>query len=276
MRAIINHIIQLQELSLIREEKKQLSCGEHLEQLDASIKEMSTKLPSVIHELYSKLAKKDHIVIAPIAEGFCALCRVQLPISLVQAVRLAREIHSCPQCARMLYYPEFSVKRLGKAPRRTDPQKIGIARFSSQTLMIPKLEATDMEGAIRELATKMHTEGFVDNIENLVEKALGREQSMSTAIDHGLAYPHARGVEGGGLALALGLSPKGIEWAPGNVSKIIFFFLIPTSASAFYIKLLSGLTETFMKPEARKALMAEKEQEKLWKLLVKLTRSTVK
>ena len=51
---------------------------------------------------------------------------------------------------------------------------------------------------------------------------------------------------------------------------------IPTAASAFYLKLLSGLTETFVKVDARKALMAEKEPDKLWKALVKATRATIK
>ena len=42
---------------------------------------------------------------------------------------------------------------------------------------------------------------------------------------------------------------------------------IPTAANAFYLKLLAGLTETFMEAQAREKLLAEKEPNKLWRVL---------
>ena len=76
----------------------------------------------------------------------------------------------------------------------------------------------------------------------------------------------------------LGLSPKGIPFdtTKKTLTHIVFFMLIPTAASVFYLKLLAGLTETFMKADARKAILAEKDPEKLWKVLVKITRATIK
>lgn len=278
MHPVANHLIQLQELILIRDEQRVAGTTNHLEQLNNSISAMSGQLLGDTRTHFEKLHKKDHIVIVPVSDGICAACGMRLPISLVQAVRIGRDIHNCPNCARMLFYPEAAPRRVGKAPRRTDPQKVGISRFTSHTLMIPKLESDDKEGAIRELAYKMEYEGFVDKAEKLVEEALRREALVSTAVDHGLAFPHVRGVEGGGLTLALGLSPKGIKFRENaeEVSKLLFFMVIPTAASAFYLKLLAGLTETFMKPENRKTLLAEKDPEKLWKALAKVTRATIK
>jgi mannitol/fructose-specific phosphotransferase system IIA component (Ntr-type) len=281
MHPLVNHLIQLQDLTLIRDEQKvtptATSTG-HTQQLDASIGGMTEELPPDIRNLFLKLHKKDHVVISPVSDGICAVCGMRLPISLVQAVRLGREIHSCPNCARMLYCTDTAVRRLGKVPRRTDPRKVGITRFSSETLMIPRLESDNKDGVIRELAYKMEHEGFVDKADKLVEEALRRETILSTAVDHGLAFPHVRGVEGGGLTLALGLSQKGINFGGDgeNLTKIVFLIVIPTAASAFYLKLLAGLTETFMKMENRKALMAEKEADKLWKTLIKITRATIK
>lgn len=179
----------------------------------------------------------------------------------------------------MLYYPELVARRQAERRRRTEPRKVGISRFSSHTLMIPKLEATDRDGAIAELCMKMEQEGFVDKGNRLLEEALRRETVLSTAVDHGIAFPHARGVEGGGLALALGISPKGIDFGGSSgagTTKIIFFMAIPTAASAFYLKLLAGLTETFRKPDARKVLLSAKDPDKLWKALSKMTRTTIK
>lgn len=279
MHPVVNHLIQLQELNMIRDEQKVIARKSHLEQLDASIKGMTAKLPGDIKQLYTKLLQRDPIVVAPVSGSICAACGMTLPISLIQSVKQAREVKSCPNCARMLYAQEQGVRRqTAGRRRRTGPQPTGISRFSSQSLMIPKLSAVTREDAIQELGLKMAREGYVDNGERLVEGALRREAIVSTAVDKGLAFPHVRGVEGGGLAMALGISRDGIAWdsPDGKPTEIVFFLAIPMSAAAFYLKLLAGLTETFMKSQARQDLLAETDPAKLWKALCKVTRRTVK
>jgi mannitol/fructose-specific phosphotransferase system IIA component (Ntr-type) len=68
-------------------------------------------------------------------------------------------------------------------------------------------------------------------------------------------------VEGGGLTLALGVSRKGIAFdgADAKPTHLVFFIVIPIAASAFYLKLLAGLAETFVKVENRKAILACKD-----------------
>jgi mannitol/fructose-specific phosphotransferase system IIA component (Ntr-type) len=84
-------------------------------------------------------------------------------------------------------------------------------------------------------------------------------------------------VEGGGLTLALGLSAKGVRFDDQSkaLTRIVFFMVIPTAASAFYMKLLAGLAETCTDPEARRLLLAAETQDALWKVLVKVTRKQV-
>ncbi len=279
MHPLVNHLIQLQELALIRDEQKIAPRkGGHLQQLNESISRMTQQLPPSVREQFIKLHKKDLVVMSPVNDGMCAICNMKLPISLVQAVRMAKAVHSCPNCARLLYYPQSAPKWVGIKPRRTAPRKAGISRFSSETLMIPRLEAKTKEQAIRELTDKMEREGFVDSSSKLLEMALRREVILSTGVDHGLAIPHARGVEGGGLTLACGLHRKGIDWESQSrgLTRIVFFMAIPTAASAFYLRLLAGLMESFMHAETRKALLAAKEPEVMWKTLCKVTRATIK
>jgi mannitol/fructose-specific phosphotransferase system IIA component (Ntr-type)/predicted RNA-binding Zn-ribbon protein involved in translation (DUF1610 family) len=278
MHPVINHMIQLQDLLLIWDEQKVSGGVQHLEQLDASIKSMMAKLPEETREQFEKLLKKDRIAVTPIADDVCSSCGMRLPISQVQVVRQARQLHACPNCTRILYCTAMPVRRVGRNPRRSERPKAGISRFSSESLMLPALEATDAEGAIRELARKMEDGKFIDDAERVVELALRREAVLSTGVDHGLAFPHVRNVQGGGLTLALGLSRRGVAFDchAATLTRIVFFLAIPTAASAFYLKLLAGLTETFRDSAARKALMAEKTPEGLWKALVKLTRKSVK
>ena len=278
MNSTANHLVQLQELVLIRDEHKITTDGEHLQAINKSIKGMTEQLPKVVRDAFEKLLKRDHTAIVPVADGSCSACRMKLPISQVQAVRNSKQVLACPACARLLYYPGGVARSVGARPRRMAPRKVGIARFSSPNLMVPRLGGCDAESVITELAEKMEEQGFVDKADRLIEQALRREAIVSTAVDHGLAFPHVRAVEGGGLNLALGLAPRGIDFDGDEtgLTRIVFFLVIPTAASAFYLKLLAGLAETFMKADARKTLLANKEPETLWKSLVKLTRSTIK
>ncbi len=279
MHPVANHLLQLQELTLVHEEQQVAGGAGHLAQLDEAISTMRAQLPGPVEVMFGKLVAKDHNVIVPVVDGLCAACRMQLPISLVQQVRMAKEVHACPNCARYLYMPVSAARNTRRRPGRFEVQKPGIARFSAESLMLPSLKGKDCEGVIREMATHLAEEGFVDNGESLAESALSREVLFSTAVDHGLAFPHVRGVEGGALTLAVGMLPKGIHFdgqKKGELSRLFFFMVIPIAASSFYLKLLAGLTETFMVDAARKTLLECKDATAMWKTLIKLTRKTIK
>ena len=277
MHPTINHLIQLQELTLIRAEQRAHKQEQRLDELDASITSLTTQLPPDIQGLVGRMQKRDTLIIVPMSNGTCTGCGMKLPTSHVQQVRVSNDLQVCPICTRILYYQDVLPRNIARAPGRSEPRKAGIARFSSPQLMIPRLKASTRDEAIRELATQMQSAGFIDNADKLVDAALQREAMASTALDHGLAFPHVRGVEGGGLTLGLGISNKGIKFDSRDkvLTRIVFFIVIPTAASVFYLKLLAGLAETFSDAEARKALQAEEEPEKLWKALCKLTKKTI-
>ncbi len=276
LQSLINHLLQLQELVLILDEHRATGDGSHLTRLSENVEQMTDKLPIQIRGFVQRLLKKDHIVMAPMYNGACAICGMRLPISQVQAVRKLKEIQTCPSCARILYESSDAAHWVGEPSSRTDARKSGIARFSAASLMLPNMQATTRDEAIRELATCLHTAGFVDDAEKLVHAAIERENILSTAMEHGLAFPHVRGVEGGGLTLAMGTSAKGIPFGNDQTSNIICFLMIPTAVSAFYLRLIAGLTESFLKAPNRTALMAATTPEQLWKALTKATRYSVK
>ena len=144
--------------------------------------------------------------------------------------------------------------------------------------MITELEGADRDSIIAELCQKMADEGFVDDPVKLQEAALQREAIISTAVENGLAFPHVRSVEGGALTLALGITPKPVKFDPaaGKAStRIVFFMVIPTAASAFYLKLLAGLSQVFQKAENRDKLLEADTPEKLWKALIRTTRLAI-
>jgi len=277
MQSLINHLNQLQELLLIRDEHRTTGDGRHMDRLNDSIDQLIEKLPPEVKSLYQRLYKRDHIVMAPMHNGSCAICGMRMSTGQVQAVRLCKQIQNCPSCTRILYEENDAPRWVGESPNRTEPRKSGVSRFSAESLMITDLQAATAAGAIEKLAKIMEEKHFVVGADKLILSAMERENVLSTAMEHGLAFPHVRGVEGGGLTLALGIAKEGIKWDDsGAVINIVFFIIIPTAVSAFYLRLMSGLTETFLKEQNRQALLDAQTPQQLWKALTKATRYSIK
>jgi len=279
MKNQINLLNQLQELVLTRDEHHQTGDGSHIDSLNDSIDALTDKLETPVKSLYQRLYKKDHVVMAPMINGTCAACGMKLPISQVQQVRFAKTIQTCSSCGRMLYDEEEDAPRyVGEKPARGEPRKNGISRFSAEELMVCELKGKTTAEAVRELAEAMVSNRFVSNADALVSAAMERESVLSTAMDNGLAFPHVRGVEGGGLTLALGTSKEGVAFGPSAADKahIVFFSVIPVAVSAFYLRLMAGLMEAFGKKENRDSLLNAGNSAELWKALMKATRHTIR
>ena len=277
MKSQLNTLNQLQELVLTRDEHHRIGDGSHMDSLDQSIDALVDQLEPQPKALYQRLYKKDHIVMSPMVNGCCAVCGMRLPISQIQQVRLAKTIQTCSSCGRMLFNEDDDAPRSTvEPPARGEPRKTGISRFSAEELMICDLKSSTAEGAIRELAEAMVANRFVSNADALVVAAMERESILSTAMGNGLAFPHVRGVEGGGLTIALGVSKDGIAYDDsGTKVHFIFFSVIPVAVSAFYLRLMSGLTDAFTKKANRDLLAAAKTSTELWKALTKITRTTI-
>lgn len=275
MKSQINTLRQLQELVLTRDEHHQTGDGSHLDSLNDAIDNMQKKLSPQIAGIYERLYKKNHIVISAMTNNCCAVCGMQVPIAQGQQVRLAQHLVTCSSCGRILFAADDDAARNVSEPVDRDNPKTGISRFSAEELMVVGLDVDTREEAIAQLAGAMEKGGFIKNADNLITAALQRESVLSTAMGEGIAFPHVRGVEGGGLTLAMGVSKKGIDWE-GEKVNFVFLSAIPVAVSAFYLRLMSGIIQTFSKEANRKLILEAADSAALWKALQKATRITVK
>lgn len=279
MRSIVNHLNQIQELILVRDEQRALKgSAADFSVLNNSIETMVDSLDGEAKSIFQRLFRKDHIVMAPMNNGSCAVCGMHLAIAQIQAVKLCQQLITCPSCARIIYDPS-GAKWVGQPTSRSSSEpKVGVARFSSPDLMIPELAGTTPAEIIEEFAQTLQKAQFVDDAAKLAETAIARETMLGTGIGHELAFPHARGIEGGGLALVFGVSRKGVKFQgfADTPAKLIFFCTIPTAVSAFYLRLLASLTDAFVKEPNRKAALKAESPVELWKVLTKATRKTLK
>lgn len=275
MKSQINTLRQLQELVLTRDEHHQTGDGSHLDSLNDSIDALQRKLTEPIAGVYQRLYKKNHIVMAAMSNGCCAACGMQVPIAQAQRVRQAQHLVTCSSCGRILFASDDDAARnVAEKSDRDDP-KTGISRFSAEELMVADVDGCTREEAIARLAKAMEDNKFISNADSLVSAAMDREAILSTATNEGLAFPHVRGVEGGALTLAMGVAKNGIDW-DGERVNIVFLSAIPVAVSAFYLRMMSGISQAFQKPANREAVLAAATPAAMWTALVKATRTTVK
>ena len=227
MKSQINTLRQLQDLVLTRDEHHQTGDGSHLDDLNESIAALQDKLEPQVKGVYDRLYKKSHIVMAAMSNGCCAACGMQVPIAQGQQVKLAQHLVTCSSCGRILFEVEEDAARNVAEKGDRDEVKTGISRFSAEELMVVDLGAMSREDAIATLAKTMEDNHFISNADSLVSSAMDREAVLSTAMDD-VAFPHVRGVEGGGLTLAMGVSKEGIDWA-GETVHLVFLSAIPVA-----------------------------------------------
>ncbi len=276
--SLINQLIQLQELIVANMQKRASMPNAKLDVLQNSISTLGADIPQQVKSHFNRLLQKHPEAIVPVANGLCTGCGMALTKSLVNSVHKADGMNRCPNCARFLYYPEQLVERERTSRVYGEARKTGISRYTSPELMMVNIKGTTDEEVLAELCQRMSDEAFVENGDLLLDLALQREAIVSTAVDGGMAFPHVRGVEGGGLSMAVGVSKKGVKFGgPGRtLTRIFFFVVIPTATSAFYLKLISGLSRTFREKQARDSLLQAKTDEELWKTLIKETKKTFK
>ena len=273
MKSQINILRQLQELVLTRDEHYQTGDGSHLDQLNDSIDVLLRKLQPQVVGLYDRLYKKNHVVIASMSNGCCSACGMQVPIAQSQQVRLAQHLVTCSSCGRILFADDVDAAH--NVSERSDEPKTGISRFSAESLMVVGLGSCSREEAVSKLAQAMADGNFITNADSLVSAAMDREAILSTAMESGVALPHVRGVEGGALTLAIGVSREGIDW-DGQDVHIVCLSAIPVAVSAFYLRLVSGLVQAFAKKDVRDNLMRAEDPSALWKAVIKATRTTIR
>lgn len=275
LRELLRMLLRVQELSFALMEHREAQSKSGQREIQDSLEQLGKEVPRQWMHVVERLQSGGQPAIVPAMDGFCSYCRIQVPTQILQEVMRGSRIHQCPCCARILYVPESGGLHLGDGTTRMG--RGGLARFCNSDLIIPALRGKTRDEVLEELVDLLGSHGWVNEPPQVLRVAIEREELVSTAIEHALAFPHVRGVEGGGLVMAMGLSPKGVRFAPEarRLTRIVFFSVIPQAASTMYLKIVGGLVRALREPQARSRLLSCKEPQGAWETLLDLTAATM-
>lgn len=282
MKKQLETLRKIQEFALTKAECEAHGDTGHAASLAKTIADLEATLDPAIRGLYGRVSKTRHLFMAAVHNGACSGCGMQVPATAMRTLHIAEHPATCTTCGRILYLGAvpLAAARPASAGGKDDDtveKQHGIARFSSPDLMIPRLNAKTPKGAISVLAEKLAAAGRVSDAAELTRMALEREDLLSTRMEDGAALPHVRGVEGGGLSFALGISHEGIVWDDTR-EKVNFVVLstIPAAGSAFFLKLMSSLTAAFRRKASREAILAAEDAGSLWHALERATSRSIR
>jgi PTS system fructose-specific IIC component len=120
-----------------------------------------------------------------------------------------------------------------------------LADFTSESLIVPRLEGRDQTLVLCELSQVLHRAEPRWNADSVLDAAISRERLMCTAMGHETAFAHARLGIGLRTQFVFGRSPDPIVWGPPGspLARLIFLIAVPENDDTCYLKLLSGLAK---------------------------------
>jgi len=147
-----------------------------------------------------------------------------------------------------------------------------VGDYTGPALIAPKLREQDPAGIISELSQVLQKHGGVPDVLPFYHAALNQEILASSALDCGLAFPHARLKGVRRLQFAMGRTDRPVIWGPKGALPVQFVFLlaVPATDAAPYLQLLAGLARLGKQPENLAELQNAHDAEAMFAVLRKI------
>lgn len=148
-------------------------------------------------------------------------------------------------------------------------KEISILEFFSKRAVICDLKSEERNGAIHELCTVITEQGNTPHLETLYAAVLRRENTMGTAIEEGVAIPHARLGSLVKPIVAFGRSSRGIEWnsPDGKPAHFIFLIFTPKEDDWSQVEILRIIAKAMSAENVSAAIIKADNQSELWQVL---------
>ena len=136
---------------------------------------------------------------------------------------------------------------------------IALSELLDERQVILRLRSRKVPNALREIVQLLAQNGKIDNPETFLEQVLAREQVHASAVDHGVAFPHARTDLVTEIILGIGRSRAGIPFGENGLrAQLIFLIGVPQQLVNDYL-ICVGTLARFVKDDAIRSTLLRAE-----------------
>ncbi len=150
-------------------------------------------------------------------------------------------------------------------------KEVSILDYFSKRTIIGQLKSQQKSVAIVELCDLASMQGAMPSTEEITKAVFHREESMGTAIEEGIALPHARLASLQRPIVVFGRSLNGIDWdsPDGKPAQFIFLLLTPEKDEGIQIQILRAIATVMSDVQTRKDILNAQDVEEVWTILQK-------
>ena len=143
-----------------------------------------------------------------------------------------------------------------------------IADFITPEAIYTNVKAQDKYDVIKELSDKMAQVYNLD-VKKIHTLLVAREELSSTAVDGGIAIPHARCSSIDRVYGFLAITEKGIDFdSPDGLKTKIFFVLIsPENNSGLHLMALAKISRLFQDEKLKTKIISTKDSKQIFNIL---------
>lgn len=138
-----------------------------------------------------------------------------------------------------------------------------LSGYLSERTVKVRLEATDKESAMREMAALLARTDKVADQDALVATALRREAQGTTGLGEAIAIPHAKTDAVTAPVVGFARSDEGVEWGSldGTRARLVFMIAVPEAAAGDeHLRILALLSRKLMDAGFRERLLAAPDE----------------
>ncbi|MFH1441276.1 MAG: cation:proton antiporter [Candidatus Omnitrophota bacterium] len=150
-------------------------------------------------------------------------------------------------------------------------REVSILEYFSRRGIIADIKFSERDKAVQELCELASVGEDMPDADNIYAAVIKRENDMGTAIEEGIAVPHARLAVIKRPVVIFGRSLDGIEWnsPDGKLTNMIFLILTSQDDYDTQVQILSFIAKTVSDKKIREDIMQSNDDYGIWQLLQK-------
>ena len=146
-----------------------------------------------------------------------------------------------------------------------------LSEFIVSDAILPNLEATDRDGALRELVGSLAKAGALPDgaVDEVLEAIIKREQNGSTGFGKGVAVPHVKHAKVKKMAGTIGRSQAGIDFAALDHQPVytVVLLLSPENQPQQHLQAMNVIFNNLQKDMFRRFLRQSTTRQAIQELL---------